>query len=102
VRTLLARSNHTVTYRTTIDNVKYLFGPAEPVARLKPGDTLDTNTLDCFGNKIKKPGDTLAMAKGVSALLFIVNGSVVSAEDNRRDDCATKVKRWRKKNHCWL
>jgi len=74
---LLAQSNHTVTYRATIDNVKYLFGPAEPVARLKPGDTLDTNTLDCFGNKIKKPGDTLSMAKGDNPLTgpFYIEGA---------------------------
>ena len=74
---LLAQSGHTVTYRATIDNVKYLFGPAEPVARLKPGDTLDTNTLDCFGNKLKKPGDTLSMAKGDNPLTgpFYIEGA---------------------------
>ena len=30
-----------VNYRATIDNVKYLFGPATPVSRLKPGNILD-------------------------------------------------------------
>ena len=74
---MLAQSDHTVTYRATIDNVKYVFGPAQPVAHLKPGDILDTNTLDCFGNKIKKPGDTLAMAKGDNPLTgpFYIDGA---------------------------
>jgi len=74
---VFAQSDHTVTYRATIDNVKYLFGPAEPVLRLKPGDVLDTNTLDCFGNTIKKPGDTLAMAKGDNPLTgpFYIEGA---------------------------
>ena len=51
-----------VHYTTTNANVKYLFATAEPVLRLKSGDILDTNTLDCFGNGLKKPGDTLAMS----------------------------------------
>ena len=52
-----------VTYRATTENVKSVFGPADPVAALRPGDTLDTNTLDCFGGVLKKPGDTLSMVK---------------------------------------
>ena len=52
-----------VTYRATTENVKSVFGPADPVAALRPGDTLDTNTLDCFGGALKKPGDTLSMVK---------------------------------------
>src|SRR5271163_4222893 len=52
-----------VTFRATADNVKGIFGPAEPVAALRPGDTLDTNTLDCFGGALKKPGDTMSMVK---------------------------------------
>ena len=59
-----AFSQNTVHYTATNDNVKYLFATAEPVARLKSGDILDTNTLDCFGNAIKKPGDTLSMVEG--------------------------------------
>jgi len=65
---VLAQSGNTVTYRATIDTVKYVYGPAQPVARLEPGDILDTNTLDCFGNAIRKPGDTLSMAKGDNPL----------------------------------
>jgi len=72
-----AQSGDTVTYRATIDSVKYVYGPAEPVARLKPGDVLSTNTLDCFGNAIKKPGDTLSMAKGDNPLTgpFYIEGA---------------------------
>jgi amidase len=69
--TLLAGSalaQNVVRYTTTIDNVKYLFATAEPVARLHSGDILDTNTLDCFGNVLKKPGDTLSMVKGDNPL----------------------------------
>jgi len=65
---LQAQSQNVVHYTTTIDNVKYLFATAEPVARLKSGDILDTNTLDCFGNALKKPGDTVSMAKGDNPL----------------------------------
>ena len=55
--------------------MKYVYATAEPVAHLKPGDILDTNTLDCFGDAIKKPGDTLSMAPGDNPLtgpFFIV------------------------------
>jgi amidase len=66
-----------VTYHATIDTVKYVYGVATPVARLKSGDILDTNTLDCFGNAIKKPGDTLSMAKGDNPLTgpFFIEGA---------------------------
>jgi amidase len=72
-----AYAQNVVHYTTTYDNVKYLFATAEPVARLKSGDILDTNTLDCFGNAIKKPGDTLSMAKGDNPLAgpFYVEGA---------------------------
>jgi amidase len=74
---LLAQTANTVSYHATIDTVKYLFGPAEPVARLKPGDILDTNTLDCFGNVIKKPGDAMSMVKGDNPLTgpFYIEGA---------------------------
>ncbi len=57
-----------VKFRATIGNVKYTYGPAPSVGRLRPGDVLDTNTLDCFGNAIKKPGDTLGLVKGDNPL----------------------------------
>jgi acetamidase/formamidase len=72
-----ATAQHVVTYKATIDNVKYTYGPAKAVAELKPGDILDTNTLDCFGNAIKKPGDTLSQIKGDNPLTgpFLIDGA---------------------------
>jgi amidase len=52
-----------VSFQATTENVKTVFGPADPVAALRPGDTLDTTTLDCFGGALTKPGDTLSMVK---------------------------------------
>ena len=70
-------AQNVVHYTTTKENVKYLFATAEPVLRLKSGDILDTNTLDCFGNGLKKPGDTLSMATGDNPLAgpFYVEGA---------------------------
>jgi len=72
-----AQTDNTVKYHTTLNDVKYVFGMAEPVAHLKPGDVLETNTLDCFGNAIRKRGDTLSMAKGDNPLTgpFYVEGA---------------------------
>lgn len=73
----VAQSGNVVKYHAGNNDVKYVYATAEPVARLKPGDILDTNTLDCFGNAIKKPGDTLSMAKGDNPLSgpFYVEGA---------------------------
>jgi amidase len=73
----LAQQGAYVRYQASLRTVKYLFGPAEPVARLKPGDILETNTLDCFGNAIRKPGDTLSMVHGDNPLTgpFYVEGA---------------------------
>jgi hypothetical protein len=57
-------AQNTVHYRATMDNVKYVYGVAPPVAHLHPGDVLEANSLDAFGNAIRKPGDTLALVKG--------------------------------------
>src|SRR5206468_8993312 len=72
-----ALAQNVVHYTTTIDNVKYLFATAEPVMRLKPGDILDTNTLDCFGNALRKPGDTVSMIKRYNPLAgpFYIEGA---------------------------
>ncbi|MGB9464822.1 MAG: acetamidase/formamidase family protein [Candidatus Acidiferrum sp.] len=66
-----------VHYKGTLDNVKYVFGVAPPVARLRPGNILDANSLDCFGNGIQKPGDTTAMARGDNPLTgpFFIEGA---------------------------
>jgi acetamidase/formamidase len=66
-----------VQFHATIDVVKYVYGVAPPVARLRPGNILEANSLDCFGNGIQKPGDTLALAKGDNPLTgpFFVEGA---------------------------
>jgi acetamidase/formamidase len=66
-----------VRYQATIGDVKYVYGVAPPVARLRPKDILETNTLDCFGDAIRKPGDTLALVKGDNPLTgpFFVEGA---------------------------
>src|SRR5437870_3714528 len=66
--TTVAAQTGTVKYHATINDVKYVYGVAQPVARLKSGDTLETNTVDAFGNAIQKPGDTLSMVKGDNPL----------------------------------
>jgi amidase len=52
-----------VVYHASNENVQYVYGPAAPVARLDPGDYLETNTLDAFGDALQKPGDTLRLVK---------------------------------------
>src|SRR5438270_13419093 len=71
----VAQSGNVVKYG--INNVKYVYATVEPVARLKPGDILDTNTLDCYGDAIQKPGDTLSMVKGDNPLVgpFFIEGA---------------------------
>src|SRR5581483_12218185 len=71
-----AQSN-VVRYRATSQTVKYVYATSEPVLRLKSGDTLETNTLDAFGNVLRKPGDTLSMVKGDNPLSgpFYVEGA---------------------------
>src|SRR5882762_9078149 len=67
----------TVQYRATIQTVKYVYATAEPVARVASGGIVDTNTLDCFGNVLQKPGDTLSLVKGDNPLTgpFYVEGA---------------------------
>jgi acetamidase/formamidase len=70
-------AQNVVKYHATINDVKYVYGVSPPVARLKPGEILDTNTVDAFGNAIKKPGDTLSMVKGDNPLTgpFYIEGA---------------------------
>ena len=72
-----AQTASVVKYQAAIENVKYVYSSSQPVARLKSGDILYTNTLDCFGNAIRKPGDTLALAKGDNPLTgpFFIEGA---------------------------
>src|SRR4029077_2807016 len=71
------KKGEVVNYHATIDNVKYVFGVAQPVAHLKPGNILDANSLDCFGNALQKPGDTFALVKGDNPLTgpFYIDGA---------------------------
>ena len=66
-----------VAYHAAIDNVKYVFGVAPAVARLKPGNILDANSLDCFGNALQKPGDSFSLVKGDNPLTgpFYIEGA---------------------------
>src|SRR6516164_7745642 len=70
--TALAQSSdqpRVVRYEVKPSDLKFTFAASyTPVARLKPGDILETNTVDCFGNAVKKPGDTLSMAPGDNPL----------------------------------
>jgi len=47
------------------------------VAHVKPGNILDANSLDCFGNALQKPGDTMAMVNGDNPLTgpFFIDGA---------------------------
>src|SRR3954466_9262826 len=72
-----ALAQHVVRYEPKQADLKYTFGVARPVATVKRGDIIDTRTVDCFGNAIQKPGDTLAMVKGDNPLTgpFFVEGA---------------------------
>ncbi|HUL33616.1 MAG TPA: acetamidase/formamidase family protein [Candidatus Eisenbacteria bacterium] len=52
-----------VRFKGTMENVKATFGPAEPVAHVKPGGVLEASSLDCFGNALQKPGDSFSLIK---------------------------------------
>jgi len=67
-----------VRYEVKPSELKYTYAASyAPVARLQSGNILETNTVDCFGNAIKKPGDTLSMAPGDNPLTgpFYVEGA---------------------------
>jgi amidase len=74
---LHAQTPDTVHFHATIDNVKPTFGPAEPVAHLKPGNLLEANSLDCFGNALQKPSDPFSNIKIENPLTgpFYVDGA---------------------------
>ena len=67
-----------VRYELKTSELKYTYAASySPVAHLKSGNILETNTVDCFGNAIKKPGDTLSMAPGDNPLTgpFFIDGA---------------------------
>ncbi|HYL93202.1 MAG TPA: acetamidase/formamidase family protein [Alphaproteobacteria bacterium] len=67
-----------VHYELKPSELKYTYAASyAPVARLKSGNILETNTVDCFRNAIKKPGDALSMAPGDNPLTgpFYIEGA---------------------------
>ncbi len=64
-----------VTRQATLNDVKYVYGVALPVARLKAGDVIDINTLDAFGDALQKPGDSLSLVKGDNPLTGLLSPS---------------------------
>ena len=60
-----------------MDNVKATFGPAEPVAHIKPGGILEASSLDCFGGALQKPGDPFSNIKIDNPLTgpFFIDGA---------------------------
>ena len=73
-----AQQGRVVHYDVKPSELKYTFSASyAPVAHLKSGDILETNTVDCFGNAVKKPGDTLSMAPGDNPLTgpFYIDGA---------------------------
>ena len=61
-------AQQTVRYEPTDKDFKYVYATVPPVATLRPGDTLETRTIDAFGGAIQKPGDSMAMVKGDNPL----------------------------------
>jgi amidase len=72
-----AAQTSTVRYEPAENDLKFVFATAAPVATIKPGQILETRTVDAFGNAIQKPGDTLARVKGDNPLTgpFFVDGA---------------------------
>src|SRR3954468_7041404 len=72
-----AQTANVVRYKLDESKLKYLFATSEPVLHLKPGDILETNTVDAFGNVLQKPGDRLSMVPGDNPLTgpFYVDGA---------------------------
>src|SRR5262249_22091535 len=73
----MAQTSNVVKYHATINDVKYVYGSAPPVMHVRSGDIIETNTVDAFGNVLKKPGDKLSMVKGDNPLTgpFYVDGA---------------------------
>jgi amidase len=64
----------TVKYQLKLDDLKYAYGVYPPVARLHPGDTLETNTVDGEGKAEEAAG---RKSKGPNALTgpFFIEGA---------------------------
>jgi acetamidase/formamidase len=71
---VLSAQPRVVRYDLKLSELKYLFGPAAPVLRVRPGDTIETNTVDAEGKAQLAAG---MKAAGPNALTgpFYVEGS---------------------------
>jgi amidase len=83
----VAQTGTAVKYHATINDVKYVYGMAAPVAHVKSGDIIETNTLDAFGNALKKPGDRMSLVKGDNPLTgpFYIDGAQPGGHARRSD-----------------
>ena len=72
-----ARAQRVVRYEPKDSDLKLVYGPAQPVATLRPGDVLETRTADCFGGVIQKTDDSLSKVKGDNPLTgpFAIEGA---------------------------
>ena len=66
-----------VRFTGTMENVKATFGPAEPVAHVRPGAILEASALDCNGNALQKPGDLFSSIRIENPLTgpFFIDGA---------------------------
>ncbi|HWG57871.1 MAG TPA: acetamidase/formamidase family protein [Candidatus Acidoferrales bacterium] len=66
-----------VKYVPTYSTVKFAFGPGEPVARIAPGEILDTTTLNCIAHCAGIPAGKLEFARNSNLLTgpFYVEGA---------------------------
>jgi acetamidase/formamidase len=73
----VTHAQRAVRYEPPENALKFVYATAPPVATLSPGDTLETRTVDAFGNAIRKPGDSLAQVKGDNPLTgpFAISGA---------------------------
>jgi acetamidase/formamidase len=70
-------SARVVKYSPTYATVKFDFGPAAPVARLTPGEILETDTLNCTEHCAGIPADKLELAHNSNLLTgpFYIEGA---------------------------
>jgi acetamidase/formamidase len=70
-------SQKVVKYEPTYATVKFDFGPADPVARVSPGEILETDTLNCTKDCAGIPADKLELARNSNLLTgpFYIEGA---------------------------
>jgi acetamidase/formamidase len=70
-------SARVVNYAPSYATVKFDFGPADPVARLRAGEILETDTLNCTKDCAGIPADKLELARNSNLLTgpFYIEGA---------------------------